>query len=525
MISDIPLKNKVAVFDVDGTLLKNDSLISSIMVSNNIFTNVFKFFLSLPYLILWFLKIIDDKFFKEKIINLFNLCKFFNELNPEDKKKWLEKYLINNLNQKALLRLEKHKKNGDKVILCTASTRMHIEPLAEYLNVDLICTELKRANGLWKPCIKGFNCKGIEKVSKLKKYLKKNNNYLIEVYGDSKGDKELLQYADIPHFRNFESKPINYPEFSLNKVFPVIAVTLLFYGIIGIFNNNVNLFSTIKVLFQPIILGLIIISLSYCIRFYRWILILNKFKIFLPIKENFLIWMSSFAFTATPGKSGEALRSIKLKKIFKIPIFKSLLALIFERLTDGLSVLVLISINIEFISRFKLFFFLPVSFLITILLIALTSKKFTFEIFKRLLVKYNNSFFNKNKKYFREIKEFIDPKFIFTIVSIASFSWFLEGFSFWIILNAMTPKSINILNATIAHTASGLLGAISFMPGGLGAQEISTISLLTIQNIPIEIATTSTLIIRLMTLWFATALGIISYVVPLKIKEKKTFYD
>ena len=46
------------------------------------------------------------------------------------------------------------------------------------------------------------------------------------------------------------------------------------------------------------------------------------------------------------------------------------------------------------------------------------------------------------------------------------------------------------------------------MPGGLGATELSTIGILSLQGISLSIATSSTLLIRLMTLWFATALGL-----------------
>ena len=78
------------------------------------------------------------------------------------------------------------------------------------------------------------------------------------------------------------------------------------------------------------------------------------------------------------------------------------------------------------------------------------------------------------------------------------------------LINALGYSQININGAILTHTASGLIGALSMLPGGLGSTEISMISILSMQGLSLKIASLSTLIIRLMTLWFATLLGLIS---------------
>ena len=42
-------------------------------------------------------------------------------------------------------------------------------------------------------------------------------NQKLEVYGDSKGDKEILNAASIPHYRDFSDHPNEFPLFSLNS--------------------------------------------------------------------------------------------------------------------------------------------------------------------------------------------------------------------------------------------------------------------------------------------------------------------
>ena len=80
--------------------------------------------------------------------------------------------------------------------------------------------------------------------------------------------------------------------------------------------------------------------------------------------------------------------------------------------------------------------------------------------------------------------------------------------SFFIILKGL-GVSITLNGATFAHTTSSLIGALTFMPGGLGPTEASTIGLLSLQGVPLAVGASATVLIRIMTLWFATILGLI----------------
>jgi phosphoserine phosphatase len=47
------------------------------------------------------------------------------------------------------------------------------------------------------------NCYGQEKVRRVTQVLPKRDNYILVAYGDSRGDKELLDYADVRHYKPF----------------------------------------------------------------------------------------------------------------------------------------------------------------------------------------------------------------------------------------------------------------------------------------------------------------------------------
>ena len=54
-----------------------------------------------------------------------------------------------------------------------------------------------------------------------------------------------------------------------------------------------------------------------------------------------------------------------------------------------------------------------------------------------------------------------------------------------------------------------LIGAISFLPGGLGGAEVTMTALLMLNGMDNGAAVAATLLIRLTTLWFAVVLGLL----------------
>lgn len=51
--------------------------------------------------------------------------------------------------------------------------------------------------------LQGNNCRGKEKVKRLQEIFGDKNNYFLYAYGDSLGDKELLEYADVSFYKPF----------------------------------------------------------------------------------------------------------------------------------------------------------------------------------------------------------------------------------------------------------------------------------------------------------------------------------
>jgi HAD superfamily phosphoserine phosphatase-like hydrolase len=504
--------SRVAVFDVDGTLLRGDCLWLAARRSNGVMGQLLAAVAVLPWLIGWQLRLVSTGRFKQQTIAAFGVCGAVNRANAAGRGDWLLNELRGQLRPEALVRLRWHQQRGDRVLLCSASPRLLLQPLADWLGVELLCTELQHQQGQWLPKLASPNCKGPEKVRRLEQQLGPLDGLTIEAYGDSNGDRKLLQVAALPHYRSFLSEPRPYPVFSLGALLPVVALALLGYGLLGIWSQGDQLLPLLRSVWPQIGLGLLLVLLGYAIRYSRWRLLLAAVNQHPPFSADARIWMGSYAFTATPGKSGEALRSLLLKQECGVPVPPALMALVVERLTDGTAVLLLLLINLPLLLRWQV----PLAAVIGIGLLALLvgwlvlrspwARAQLKASVKRLLPPKLASAGGDGLAALRQL---LQPALLLQATVIGALAWSLEGASLWLLLRGMGIEAVGIGGATIAHTAAGLLGALTLLPGGLGSTEAGTVGLLALQGVGVAAATPATLLIRLMTLWFATALGVV----------------
>ena len=99
-----------------------------------------------------------------------------------------------------------HRAAGDAIVLVSASFESYLVPLGEHLGADAaLGTRLQvGSDGRLTGRLEGANCRGPEKVRRLRAWLDENRGGrgAVEVvaYGDSPGDRELLADADVAHW-------------------------------------------------------------------------------------------------------------------------------------------------------------------------------------------------------------------------------------------------------------------------------------------------------------------------------------
>ena len=100
------------------------------------------------------------------------------------------------------------RERGARRVIVTASPEILVAPFARRLGADrLIGTRLSfDAQGRLDGALVGENCRGPEKVRRLREAFGEDLR-LAAAYGDSDGDREMLQIADERGYRVFKGRP------------------------------------------------------------------------------------------------------------------------------------------------------------------------------------------------------------------------------------------------------------------------------------------------------------------------------
>lgn len=287
------------------------------------------------------------------------------------------------------------------------------------------------------------------------------------------------------------------------------------------FNELMQAFSLYNWILFPVIL---LLSLcNYMFRFFRWEYYTKVLDIKIERKLSFLIFLSSFIMSVTPGKIGEVFKSYLLKEQIGTPVSKSAPIVFAERITDFLS-LVLLSLTgaLMFGYGTNLIIGFGVLFIITVLI--LSNKKLSYSII-RLLEKFKfiSKISHKIHTAYDSIYQMVKFKELIITIILSIFAWSFECLSFYLVINGFNiagAPHIDLLIATFVYGFATIAGAATMLPGGLGATDASITGLLVILAIPKSISVAATLIIRAATLWFAVIVGIVAVMFYQKVSHK-----
>ena len=87
--------------------------------------------------------------------------------------------------------------------------------------------------------------------------------------------------------------------------------------------------------------------------------------------------------------------------------------------------------------------------------------------------------------------------------------WAAEGLAFHLLLGFM-GADIGLARSVAIFTFATLAGGLTGAPGGVGGAEAAMVALLALDGVPLETALPATALIRLTTLWFALAIGLLA---------------
>jgi uncharacterized protein (TIRG00374 family) len=263
----------------------------------------------------------------------------------------------------------------------------------------------------------------------------------------------------------------------------------------------------------PLVIGLTLIN--YLLRFVKWHFYLGQIGVKdMPVGESARMFVAGFPLAVTPGKVGEAMKGVWLNQKSGIPVARGVAVVLAERISDGLAVLALSTLGVIAYPRYWPGFAFVLGGLLTVIVISQIRPlaMFFLNLGGRLPLV---------RRYIHPLREFYEGSFAvfrpgatLLAVFLGTVSWLMEGIGMYLILIGLgVPAGWNSLSIAVFVLAfSTVIGAVTALPGGLGAAEASIAGMLALLlGLNADINAAATLLIRFATLWFGVGVGLLAW--------------
>jgi len=289
----------------------------------------------------------------------------------------------------------------------------------------------------------------------------------------------------------------------------VLFGILIFYVIFIAYSDfeefSINI-SQFDFSYLPIILAFVFLGIM--IKSLRQQLLYKQIGVFISFKTGILLFISGLSMEATPGGSGELIKSYYLKKKFGYPLAKTFPTVIMERLLDLTGIAGILLIVGLLLDNYNIILLMLI-LLSTLSLIFASGKKkklfnFLLSIIEKIpILKKQASSFSESYQVFGELTS---GKIMTKTLGLSFFVWMTDAIMIYFIFVGFN-LNFDIIFSTFSMYSSLLLGVLTMIPAGIGVTEVSFVEILKSEGVDTATSTSLIILFRLVTIWFLTVLG------------------
>jgi len=253
---------------------------------------------------------------------------------------------------------------------------------------------------------------------------------------------------------------------------------------------------------------MLVLSLGcYLIRALRWGALLRLEGYPVRARDSIYLHFSGQTMSVSPGRVGEVLKPWLSTHVAGMPMSRGIGLIFAERVADLIAVVVL---SLGGLAAMKTGgWTLPLALVLVVGGTAVGASDWFHE--RALLVLARHRWVRKHEASLGSlsiaIRRALSWRTLAWSVPASIVAWGLEGVGFYLCVRALGFDGLTAVESISVYSISTFVGALSFMPGGIGLTEASMAGLLVAVGMSASAASAATLITRVATLWWAVALG------------------
>ena len=252
---------------------------------------------------------------------------------------------------------------------------------------------------------------------------------------------------------------------------------------------------------------------NWGLRFIKWHYYLHAVGVRdIRADDSAAIFISGFVLSLSPGKAAEALKSLVVKGLTGAPIAATLPVVAAERLSDGIAVLLLLTVSIGMLAANEYWPVVFVSLIFFALLIGilqvrplclwLLGQAEHLPLLKRIA--------GPLRTFYESSYAIVRWRTLLIAVGLGTAANLLDGVGVYLILQGIgLPATLEtFFQALLVISLSVIVGSVSALPGGLGAADLSIgVTLSVVVGLGTSAAGFVTLLARFVQLWWGVLVG------------------
>ncbi len=320
------------------------------------------------------------------------------------------------------------------------------------------------------------------------------------------------------------------------KIALFLISLVVFAGLLYLSDINKVVLILSKANLNYIFIGAVFWFLSLCTRTVRWHYLLRRLGITPPLSITARVYLAGMAVSnLTPGKTGDPIRSVLLKKSQNEQVGKSLSSIFVERVIE---IVVMVSISLvgmvlfmAKVSSMSIWLVLAASVFLGLSAVGIfvfASEKRAHSFISKFCSLFSfipiiKSLGGRAQHFSHEIHksmlEFKDMRTIAIAVVLTFFIWVFEGIIFYLSFLSLGVE-VSLVSAITILPIATFIGVLSFLPGSLGSFELINVMFFTqLYQITLPEVTAAILVNRFLVFWPYIILGFI-FLSSLKYEHK-----
>jgi glycosyltransferase 2 family protein len=288
----------------------------------------------------------------------------------------------------------------------------------------------------------------------------------------------------------------------------LVLILLVLLGDIGQVSRLMQAFD-----WRYLPLVLLLTLMNYSIRFIKWHFSIGRTGVkSLSIINSAQLFMAAFPLTVSPERVSQALKGIWLNQKSGMPAGRSNLIMAADQVSDWLAVLALTILGvIAYPAYWPVFLFVLIILLAIIVFNQEPASSDAWRALEKQIPALSEHLLRLRQSLSGGLSVYrLIPGIVAFLLGVIS--WMLEGLCLFLILmgTGLEPSYQLLITSVWIVALSTLIGAMTGMPGGLGAVEVALAATLTLfTDLAPAVATVATVLFRLSTLWFKVIIGLV----------------